>query len=67
MDNVEAKALGKAFRCQTHRVTVSDVEGNTLVNTLGDTLAKVKAITIGNKKGDIEVEAPNYTLPDTLT
>ena len=44
----------ETFRCQTQGVTVSDVEGKTLVDTLGDTLVKVKAIALGNKVGDIE-------------
>jgi len=49
--------LVEMFRCQTHGVTVSDVEGKTLVDTLGDTLAKVNAITLGNKVCDFDAEA----------
>lgn len=33
----------------------------------GDTLAKVKTMTLGNQVGDLESEALHYTLPDRLT
>ena len=57
----------ETFRCQTHGLTISDVKGKTLVDTLAETLAKVKAISLADKVSDVEAEALDYTLADTLT
>ena len=57
----------KTFRCQTHCLTVSDVEGKTLVETLVETLTKVKAITLADKVSDVQSDSLDYTLPDKLT
>ena len=57
----------ETFRCQAHCLTVSDVEGKTLVDTLGKTVTNVKASTLADKVSDVKSDSMDYTLPDTLT
>lgn len=41
--------------------------GKTLVDTLAETLTKVRAITLADKVSDVESDSLDYTRPDTLT
>ena len=57
----------ETFRCQAHSLKVSDLEGKTLVETLGKTLTNVNASTLADKVSDVKSDSMVYTLPDTLT
>ena len=62
---MEGKSLVEMFCCQRLDLTLGDVQGEALVDTLADKLTEVEANTLSDSVGNVNVDTLVHTQTTT--